>query len=46
MIHEEEIEPYYHDDFLWIPRDQQVKKIRNLDEALKELLEEKPDYEQ
>ena len=39
MTETEEIEPYYHDDFLWIPRDQQVKKLRNLDEAIKELLE-------
>ncbi len=39
MVKEEEIEPYFHDEMLWIPKDQKSTKQTNIDEILKRIEE-------
>jgi len=39
MIDKEEIEPDYHDDFLWIPESQRDTKQVNIDDVLRRIEE-------
>lgn len=39
MMTYEELEPYFHDEMLWIPKDQKITKQVNMDEILKRIEE-------